>query len=174
MFDRLLDFLLASLKAFQFWDVVEAWERGVVLRFGRVSRVADPGLCWLIPFYVETVYTTTVVPDVEKLDAQTLTTKDGRIVTVRAVVTYEVIDPVAALTKVSSVRRSLEDACTGEIGKLVSEVDADDLTESRFWGRLTRACQGRTKEWGVGIVRVQLSDVAICKNLRIWTEGKKE
>jgi regulator of protease activity HflC (stomatin/prohibitin superfamily) len=172
VFDRLYDLIIGSLRLFQFLAVVDAWERGVVLRFGRYLRTVEPGLVWLIPFGVDRVLTIPVVPDPEKLDGQTLTTSDGHIVTLRAVVTYRVKDARRALLEITEVKRSLEDACSGEIGRLVSEVKAEDLTASRFWSRLTRACQSRSAEWGIEILRVQLSDIAKSRNVRLWTESQ--
>ena len=169
MFDKLVDLLVSSLRLFQFFGVVDQWERGIVLRFGRFHREIGPGLAWLWPLSVEQLMTLTVVPDPEKLDAQTLTTEDGKIVTVRAVVTYRVIDVKLALLAVSTVRQSLEDACSGEIGRLVCETKADDLVAKRFWTRLTRACAARAEEWGIEVIRVQLSDCAVSRNVRLWT-----
>jgi regulator of protease activity HflC (stomatin/prohibitin superfamily) len=170
--DRLVDFFLDCLQAFRFWDVVDQWERAVVLRLGRYHREVGPGLVWCLPFYVDRVLAITAVTDVEKLDPQTLTTADGRAVTLRPVVTFTVVDVRRALLEVTTVRRSLEDACAGEVGRLVSKTNAEDLTEARFWGVLTRACQARAREWGISISRVQLSDVAVSRNLRIWTDSK--
>lgn len=171
MFDKLIDVLLTSIKVFQFFDVINTWERGVVCRFGKPHRDVEPGFIWILPFFIEKVWSITTVPDVEKLDGQTLTTEDGKIVTLRGVVTYKVVDARKALLEVTTVKSSLEDACSGEIGRLVSETAAENLTAARFWSRLTRACQSRAGEWGIEIVRVQLSDVAISRNIRLWTES---
>jgi membrane protease subunit HflK len=169
VFDKLVDLLVSSLRLFQFFEVVDAWERGIVLRFGKFHREVGPGLRWFWPLSIEQLYTLSVVPDPEKLDAQTLTTEDNKIVTLRAVVTYQIVDVKLALLAVSTVRQSLEDACSGEIGRLVSETKADDLVAKRFWTRLTRACAVRAQEWGIEVIRVQLSDCAVSRNVRLWT-----
>lgn len=170
MFDKIADLLLASLRLFQFFGVVDEWERAVVLRFGRFHREVGPGLHWLIPFSVDQLLSISVVPDPEKLDPQTLTTADGRIVTLRAVVTYQITDARKALLAVSLVRASLEDACSGEIGRLVSESAYEDLTAEKLWNLMTRRCRKRAEEWGVEVVRVQLSDIAPSRNFRLWTD----
>lgn len=165
----MLDALIASIRFFQFFQVVDQWERGVVLRLGRFHREIGPGLAWIVPLFVDRVWTITVVADPEKLEEQTLTTEDGKVVTLRAVVTFRVVDVRKALLDVTTVKRSLEDACSGEIGRLVSEERLENLTAKRFWTKLTKACHERGAEWGIAIERVQLSDIAVSKNFRLWS-----
>ena len=62
MFDRLIDTLLGAIHLFQFWVVVAAYERGVVLRLGILHREIGPGLHWLIPLGFDRVWCEHTVP----------------------------------------------------------------------------------------------------------------
>lgn len=53
--------LFGWLRYFKFWVVLDAYERGVVLRLGKHTRTIGPGLHWVWPF-VHVVWTDNIVP----------------------------------------------------------------------------------------------------------------
>ena len=170
MFDRLLDALLSSLQLFQFWVVVNAYERAVVLRFGIFDRELDPGLHWLIPFAVERVWHEHTVPRTINLGPQSLTTKDGRGVVISAIVTAKVVNVRQALLEVEGVDHAVRDACYAEIAGVILRKDWQSLSHDDLGDELATACHKRARRWGIEIIRVQLSDVALSRSLRLWQE----
>ena len=51
----LIVFLVLAIAGWTSWFTVQPEETGVVQRFGEVTRTADPGLHFKIPFMIETV-----------------------------------------------------------------------------------------------------------------------
>jgi len=170
MLDRLIDLLIASLQAFQFWVVIDDFERGVVLRLGRFQRELQTGLYWLVPFYVDQVLVDNVVPRTKNLGAQSLTTKDGKQVVVAAIVTARINDVRKALLEVEGVDEALVDSCYAEVGRVVREKSLDMLQHDDLTDELTAACRKRARRYGVEIMQVQLSDIALCRSLRLWSQ----
>src|SRR5664279_3627223 len=73
---------------------VRQYERGVVLRYGRLlTRVRQPGLTFLLPFRIDrlTLVNTQIVT--MSVPAQDGITRDNVSVTVDAVVYFRVVDP---------------------------------------------------------------------------------
>jgi regulator of protease activity HflC (stomatin/prohibitin superfamily) len=169
MLDWLKDLALDSLKAFQFWHVVHAYERAIVLRFGIYNRILEPGIHWIAPFYIEHVHFDSVVWRTTSLAAQSLTTADGLSVHVRAVVTARIKDVEKAWLDVEHVDHALKDSCAGEIGRVIAETPWTDLWHGKANDAITAACRRRGFRWGLEIAQVQLSDIALGKNLRLWT-----
>ena len=167
MLDRLIDFLLSIIQMFQFWTVVNEYERGVVLRLGRFKREIGPGLTWCIPFYVDHVLVDNVVNRVVELGPQSLTTKDGKDVTVNAVVTASIKDIKKALLEVEGVDHALADACCAAVGEHVNDTDWTDLRGELSYDTLTKACRRQAFKYGIEIHRVQLKDLTRCRSLRI-------
>ena len=84
--------------------LVQQYQRGVVLRFGRLlPAVREPGLRFIVPFVdrMTKVSMQTVVMDVP---AQGAITRDNVTLTVDAVVYFRVVDPVKAIINVEHYR----------------------------------------------------------------------
>ncbi len=92
MFDRIFDFIESVWEWLIPFVVIDAYEEGVVLRFGKFKRVVKPGLRWVWPLGVEVVKFETVVRQTAYLDPQSLTSKDGKSVTISGIVTFCITD----------------------------------------------------------------------------------
>lgn len=167
MLDRLVDLLVQFLEVFKFAAIVDAYQRGVVLRWGKLSRLAEPGLCWHWPFLVERVLCHSVVPSVYRT-TQSLSTSDDKSVTISTVATWRIHDVQKALLEVNNVSYDgLLDSVDGCVG---------DYVASRTWStlRTPSELEGLHKEirkrgfvWGIEVMRVRFSDLQTAKSLRL-------
>jgi regulator of protease activity HflC (stomatin/prohibitin superfamily) len=166
--DRLIDVLIQCVNFFIPWAVLNEYERGVLLRFGHFKRELGPGFHWCIPFAIDHVMVDNVVTRTHTLPPQTLTTKDGRTVSVTAVITANIGNVRKALLEVENMDHALLDACSGAVGQHVAATDWDDLRKHDANETLTKACRQNTaRRYGVEIERVQLADLAVCKVIRL-------
>lgn len=147
--------------------VVDEFERGVLLRWGKCKKELDPGLHWKWPL-ADRALLDNVVPRTINLKAQSLTTKDGKSVVIGAVVTASIRDIQKALLDVETVDNVLEDSCYGQVAALVAATDWEQIRGVEFNETLTAACRKQAFRFGVEITRVQLSDVAISRALRLY------
>jgi regulator of protease activity HflC (stomatin/prohibitin superfamily) len=167
MFERLLDLILQSIAFFIPFVVIDQFEEAVVLRFGKFHRTLGPGFHWIIPFQIERGISDNVVPRTLNLQAQSLTTKEGRMVMVAAVVTASIRDIQKATLEVEGVDHALQDSCYGAIGMLVAAATWEEVQSADFSEALTKACRKQAWRFGIEIQRVQLSDLTLSKTLRI-------
>lgn len=170
MLDRLIDLLVSSLRLFVFWVVVDQYERGLVLRFGKYSRELEPGIHWVIPFGVERTMSEHVVPQTVNLGPQSLTTHDGRSVVICAVVTCRVVNVRQSLLDVEDVSHALRDACYAEVASVIRRKSWEEISHGDLGDALAEACHKRARRWGIEVMRVQLSDAALSRSLRLWQE----
>lgn len=174
MFDRLVDFLIDSLKLFQFWVVIDPYERGIQLRLGRFEGVLEPGLHFLIPGAVDRVVTENVVPRTHRLTGLAATTSDGKAVGFDAVITYRINDIVKAVLEVEHVEDAIADSCAGIICTQLSGQGWETIVHEGAPEALTAACRKRGWKWGVEIMAVQLVGAALVKSLRLMTSTTHE
>jgi hypothetical protein len=166
MLDRLIDLLHATIKNFQFWVVILAYEKGVLLRLGKFHRELGPGLHWVRPFHIDHVLVDNVVTRTLHLGAQSLTTKDGKSIVVSAIVTLSIVDVKKALLEVESVEHAMQDACYAPIARHVDDCTWEMLHKEDAFEGLTKLCRRQAKRYGLEIERVQLADLAICRTYR--------
>ena len=167
MFDRLIDLLVGCIDLFKFWIILMPYQGGVLVRLGKFVRELEPGLHWLIPFGVDQVLTEHTVPQFISLAESGIISKDGRHIGFHPIVLYKISDIRKALLEVSEVEHAVYDACSGEIGRVLHESTFDEIIGDGILDKLTAACRKRGWRFGIEIMSVQLSGLAVVKNLRI-------
>jgi regulator of protease activity HflC (stomatin/prohibitin superfamily) len=143
--------------------VVKQYERGLVLRFGRVlDQVRGPGLAMIVPIAdrlhkVNMQIVTMAVP------AQEGITRDNVTVRVDAVVYFRVIDPVRAVVNVQDYPFAVSQVAQTSLRSVIGKSDLDDLLTNRE--RLNQGLElmidNPAVEWGIHIDRVEIKDVAL-------------
>lgn len=111
-----------------FYTVREA-ERGVVLRFGKLYDVVDPGLRWKVPG----IDTVTMV-DIEQVRALqssgTMLTQDENVVIVEMDVQYRIADPYKYLYALTDPDHTLLEATDSALRYVVGHTLMDDILTS--------------------------------------------
>lgn len=87
-FTQIIDFLWSLVN---WWIVVEPWEQAVRVRFGKQLKLLGPGVNFKIPFF-DHVYLQNVRRRVMSIGLQTLTTSDGKSITVDGSIGYKIAD----------------------------------------------------------------------------------
>jgi hypothetical protein len=112
---QLLSFLNTLLS---WWVIVEPWEQAVRVRFGKHVRIFNAGLFWKIPFF-DIIYKQNVRRRVSGLPAQTLTTGDGKSITVVGSIGYRVVDVLKLHTTLHDAETSILQEVLGAIAGFV-------------------------------------------------------
>ena len=152
----------ASLK------MVQQYQRGVVLRFGRLlPGVQEPGLRVLIPFadQMTKVPVQTLVLDVP---SQGTITRDNVTIGVDAVVYFRVVDPVRAVINVERYMGAVSQVSQTSLRSVIGRADLDTLLSDReaINSELRAVIDTPTEEWGIKIDRVEVKDISLPESMR--------
>ena len=154
--------LLFSIK------VVKQYERGVVLRFGRLVDSKEPGLRFIIPFIDRmTKVSLRIITTV--LEPQEVITKDNVTVKVDAVVYFMVIDPVKAVINVENYRDATIQLALTTLRSVLGQSDLDELLAHRdqINLRLRQIIDEQTETpWGVKVTLVEVKDALLPENMQ--------
>lgn len=166
MFDKLVEFIA------RFWDwakpfeVVLAFEGGVMLRAGKYQRTLGPGWHWKIPFVDYAITAHTTITTIQ-LRPQTLTTKDGVQVVIGSIVKYKIADPKPFLLDIWDSTDVLADVTLGAIKGVVNSLTYDELiaapAEQQVLDQVRRECN----QFGFRINRVTFTDMGRIRTLRL-------
>jgi Membrane protease subunits, stomatin/prohibitin homologs len=171
MFEKFFDYLKEWLELFYFVHVVNCYERGVQLRWGKFYRVLEPGWRFFWPLRIDQIIVSSVILDTEVLREQTLTTKDDASVTLRGIVSFEVEDVQKYLLEVKDRINALEDSACGVIGARVLRCAWQELITEDFWNAVTIEVRRNAKKYGIKIVQVQFQDLTKSWSLRLWNSS---
>ena len=143
--------------------IVKQYERGVVLRFGRLVRVRNPGFNLIIPFVDRmTKVSLRIVPFV--LEPQEVITKDNVTVRVDAVVYFMVIDPAKAVINVEGYQQAIIQLALTTLRSVLGQSELDELLAHRdqINLRLREIIDENSEEpWGVRATLVEVKDVLL-------------
>jgi regulator of protease activity HflC (stomatin/prohibitin superfamily) len=170
MFDKLIDFIIHFISDVLPFHVVNSWEKGVYLRFGKFIKVVGSGLIFKIPF-VDKIWTHEVITQTVHLQPQTLTTLDEKNIVLKSIVRYHVHDVKKFLLNVMHASDVLVDTTQGVIRDTVEGTNWEDLYEVNE--PLKQEVTKVVEDWGITIERVTLTDLGIVQTLRIMSDSQK-
>jgi regulator of protease activity HflC (stomatin/prohibitin superfamily) len=148
--------------------VVQQWERGVVLRFGRLVGIRKAGLNIIIPWIDRMVKVDQRVETLV-LEPQEVITRDNVTVHVDAVVYFKVIDAEKAVIEVKNYAKATTQIALTTLRSVLGQSELDDLLAHR--DRINQMLLGiiddHTEEpWGVQVVTVEVKDVLLPEALQ--------
>lgn len=167
MFDKLVELFIQFIELFQFFFVVRAYERGLVLRFGKFHRLVEPGLHWRWPFRVEIDLLVNVVPETVTIGPQSLTTKDEQSIIVASVVTYRISDVRTFLLDIEGAHQVIEDSACGTVAQFVLGRTWEELKAVDVNNELTKKVRSLAKRYGVEVLNVQVTDFTRSRSIRL-------
>jgi regulator of protease activity HflC (stomatin/prohibitin superfamily) len=162
----LVVFVLATMaKAIR---IIQVGRVGVVERLGQYSRTIQPGVSVIVPYLDK-------VRRVVDLSEQTISfttpivTQDHIVVTVDAVVHYQVVDPQAATYEIANEGYGVETLAITTLRKAIGDMELDDVLVSRgeISVTLRQIMDEAAATWGL---RVNLAEVkAIVRGNQVVT-----
>lgn len=149
--------------------MVQQYERGIVLRFGRLQEhQRGPGLQLIVPI-ADRMTKVSMQTVVMGIPAQGAITRDNVTLTVDAVVYYRVIDPVKAIINVQNYPMAVSQVAQTSLRAVIGRVDLDTLLSDResINAELKAVIDAPTEEpWGLHIERVEVKDVALPEGMK--------
>jgi len=153
--------LVASVR------VVKQYERGVVLRFGRLVATKSPGLRFIIPF-VDVMYRVALRIVTLPIQSQGIITRDNVSVGVSAVAYYRVIDPVKSVVAIENVGAAIDQIAQTTLRKVVGQHSLDEtLSETAALNiNIRTILDAMTLDWGVEVTLVELKDILLPESMK--------
>ncbi len=147
--------------------IVPEWERGVILRLGRLLGTKGPGFFVIIPFIDRMIKVDlrTLPMDVPPQD---VITKDNVTVKVDAVVYFRVIDPEAAIIKITDYIRGTSLISQTTLRNVLGQSELDELLAQRekLNQTLQRIIDEQTDPWGIKVSVVEIKNVELPETMR--------
>ncbi len=148
--------------------IVKQYERGVVLRFGRLVGIRNPGFNVIIPF-VDRMSKISLRVKTTVLEPQEVITRDNVTVRVDAVVYFMVIDPAKAVINVEDYQQASIQLALTTIRSVLGQSELDELLAHRdqINLRLRQIIDEQTEEpWGVRVTLVEVKDVLLPETMQ--------
>ena len=144
--------------------IVQQYERGVMLRFGKLVGTRNPGFNLIIPYVDRMIKIDLRTVTWALTERQEIITKDNVTVHVDAVVYFNVFDPVKAVLNVEDYKTATEQLALTTLRSVLGQSDLDELLahRDRVNERLREIIDEHTEEpWGVRVSLVEVKDALL-------------
>ena len=148
--------------------VIKEWERGVILRLGRMlPEPKGPGL-QLVLYPIDKL--TRISLRIETLDvpAQDVITRDNVSVKVNAVCYFRVVDANLALSQVQNYLYATSQLAQTNLRSVVGQFELDEILSERekVNSKLQLILDQDTEPWGIKVTKVEVKQVDIPESMQ--------
>lgn len=156
--------LLSQL--FQWWVTVTPWQQCVRVRCGKHATLLTAGMHWKLPV-LDTIYLQPVRLRAQYIEPQTVTTADGRSISLSVAVHYRIADLLKLYNTIHNQSDTISQTTQGEVAGYVSGFELGSLNKASLELYLTETLHQRIDPFGLEVVEVQVTNFAVVKTYRL-------
>jgi regulator of protease activity HflC (stomatin/prohibitin superfamily) len=154
-----------------FWNslyVIKEWERGVVLRLGRMMPHAKSAGLRLVFWPIETLYRISLRIETLDVPPQDIITRDNVSVKVNAVCYFRVVDATLALSQVQNYLYATSQLAQTTLRSMVGQFELDEILSERekVNSKLQLILDQDTEPWGIKVTKVEVKQVDIPESMQ--------
>ena len=139
---------------------VNQYERGIVERWNAYEKTVDPGLRYIIPF-IQRMLRINMREQVIDVPPQEIITEDNVVVTIDAVVYYQIMDPKRALYEIEDFELAIVKLAQTTLRNIIGEMTLDTCLTSRdrINTELRKVLDEATDKWGTKVNRIEVQRI---------------
>ena len=147
--------------------IVREYERGVVFRFGKIRKVRDPGIRFMIPL-VDNMMKVSLRTITKPINSQAIITRDNVSIGVAAVAYYRRVDPVKSIVEIENVNAAIDQIAQTTVRNVVGRSSLDQvLSDTETLNESIKEILDSTSErWGVLVQIVELKDIELPETMK--------
>jgi regulator of protease activity HflC (stomatin/prohibitin superfamily) len=167
--------LIIAVTLFPSFIEFKEYERGVVFRLGKFSRVVGPGLALIFTSFESYVLVDLRIQTID-IEPQPVITKDEIKLNIDAVIFTKVVDPEKAVIKIKDYKKAMIDYVKSEIRNVIGNmILADVLSQTEKINiMLETATKKIASDWGVSAERVEIQTIELPPELVEAMRRRKE
>jgi regulator of protease activity HflC (stomatin/prohibitin superfamily) len=149
-------------------NIIKEWERGAVLRLGRMIPEAKGAGLRLVFWPIETLYRIPLRVVTLDVPPQDIITRDNVSVKVNAVCYFKVVDPNRALREVENYLYATSQLAQTTLRSIVGQFELDEILSERekVNAKLQLILDQETEAWGIKVTKVEVKQVDIPETMQ--------
>ena len=163
--------IIAAFVLLWIWNsinIIKEWERGVVLRLGRLLPEAKGAGLRLVFWPIETLYKVSLRLETLDVPPQDIITHDNVSVKVNAVCYFRVVDANLALSQVQNYQYATSQLAQTTLRSVVGQFELDEILSERekVNSKLQLILDQDTEPWGIKVTKVEVKQVDIPETMQ--------
>lgn len=165
--NQFFEWISNVLRGARFWIVVLPWERCVRVRFGRWTKVLGSGTHPRIPFFDEIRLVNNRLR-IAPVPFATVSTKDGKTVSLAASIGFRIVDPLAAFLRFETPEVAVAVFVQSALARYVAGRKMDEIEIEAMTSSANEAVRAFAP--GIEFEFVQVVDFAAARTFRLLQE----
>jgi len=149
---------------FQWWVTIAPWQQGVRVRFGKHVALLPPGIHFKMPMF-DVVYMQPIRVRAQHVKNQTLTTNDGKIVSLASALQYEIKDLLKMYETLHNAHDIIEQRTQSVISRYMSANLFEEIKPREIEVHLLEELD--LSEFGLSIHNFSITDFAVVRVYRL-------
>ena len=147
--------------------IVREYERGVVFRVGKLRKVRNPGIRFMIPF-VDNMMKVSLRTVTKPINSQAIITRDNVSIGVAAVAYYRRVDPVKSIVEIENVGAAIDQIAQTTVRNVVGRSSLDEVLSNTetLNVAIKNILDSTTERWGVLVEIVELKDIELPETMK--------
>ncbi len=147
--------------------IIDQYQVGLVLRFGKFIRQSAPGLNIIIPYIDRMVLidTRTVTLPIQ---SQKIITKDNVSIDVAGVAYFRIKDPLKSFTQIANPTSAVDQIAQTTVREIIGKFSMDHVLSNteQINDDIQKILDAQTETWGIEVSIVQLKDIELPESLQ--------
>src|ERR1700739_1962866 len=163
--------IIAAFILLWIWNsinIIKEWERGVVLRLGRLLPEAKGAGLRLVFWPIETLYRVNLRLETLDVPPQDIIARDNVSVKVNAVCYFRVVDANNAMSQVQNYQYATSQLAQTTLRSIVGQFELDEILSQRekVNAKLQIILDQDTEPWGIKVTKVDVKQVDIPEQMQ--------
>lgn len=148
--------------------VVDQYEQGVVLRFGKLNGIKGPGLRFILPYGIDRMIKVDMRIATVDVPRQEVITKDNVTIGVDAVVFFRVKDEKRAVLEIQNFRAATTLYAQAVMRDVVGNEELDTLLSERerLGNEIKKQVDVETDKWGIDVDTIKIQNIELPQNMK--------
>lgn len=155
-------------KLFQWWYTVMPWEQAIHVHRGNKQKIRGGGMYFKIPF-VDVVYIQTCRKRMMEIPMQSMTTKDGQVITVKSNLGYSISNITLLFQTLAHPEVTLGSMAMGFVSEYIRERDSRQLNPLDLENYVKDNIKGEA--YGLSGIDIKITTFAIVRVIRIMQDS---
>ena len=158
------EILRSFAKPLQWWVIVTVWEQAVLVRLGKHTHHLMPGIHFRIPF-LDRVVRVCVRERVIDVDSKTISTLDGRALTVGLSLRYSIVDLSKMVKNIARPETTVRSLAQAKAAEFVAKSNSKDVTPAEIQAYVSGELE--LSEWGYSAIQVYVTTCVYTRTIRL-------
>lgn len=170
--NQVKDFIEYIVNAIKIWVIVQPWEAGIRVRFGKKVKKLSKGIYFKIPYF-DSVYVQETRLRVCSMPVQTISTKDNKTITINGAVGYLITDVEKLYKTLFHPETTITNMCMSYIAEYVNNNNTEDLSGKALSENVLKELE--KLEYGIKFEYFKVTSFAVVRTYRLiqdysWTD----